>query len=266
MAWFFDEYSKYDGFSPACVTGKPLDLHGTHGRESATGRGAVIAARELLAASGAGGLVGKRFAIQGYGNVGSWAAHFLHAAGAKVVAVSDLDGSLVNEGGLDVPALRRHTRAAPPFGGSLKSFPGGTPAPRAALFTVPADVLIPAAVAGALDARTAGTVAARFVVEAANAPTTPAGDAILRDRGVTVLPDILASGGGVVVSFFEWVQNQQSMAWAEADVDARLEAAMASAFRSVWATSTARGLPLRTAAFVEALQRVTQAHLHRGFD
>ena len=266
MAWYFDEFSKYDGFSPACVTGKPLDLHGTHGREAATGRGAVLAARELLAVSGEGSLVGKKFAVQGYGNVGSWAAHFLHAAGAKVVAVSDRDGVLVNEAGLDLPALRRHTRAAPPFGGSLKTFPGGTAAPRAALFSVPCDVLIPAAVAGALDARTAGSVTARYVVEAANAPTTPAGDAILRDRGIVVLPDILASGGGVVVSFLEWVQNQQSMRWGEADVNARLEASMVAAFRSVWATAQARGLPLRTAAFVEALQRVTHSHLYRGFD
>ena len=328
MAWFFDEYSKYDGFSPACVTGKPLDLHGTHGREAATGRGCVIAAAELLAAAGEGGLVGKRVAVQGYGNVGSWAAHFLHAAGAKVVAVSDRDGALINEGGLDIPALRRHTRASPPFGGRLVTFPGGTPAPRAALFGVACDVLIPAAVTGALDARTASQVTARFVVEAANAPTTPAGDAILRERGVTVLPDILASGGGVVVSFLEWcgrrggtgeerevegrgggregrgarararaggrarsplfillspshdatplfplsplfpprVQNQQSMRWSEEEVNARLEASMAAAFRAVWATAQAQGLPLRTAAFMEALQRVTQAHLHRGFD
>jgi glutamate dehydrogenase (NAD(P)+) len=266
MAWWFDAASKYDGFSPACVTGKPLDLHGTHGRESATGKGAVIAARELLAASGEGGLAGKTFAIQGYGNVGSWAAAALHEAGARVVAVSDRDGCLINEAGLDVPALRRHVRAAPPFGGSLSTFPGGTTAPRGDLFTVRADVLIPAAVAGALDARTAAAVAARYVVEAANAPTTPAGDAVLRERGIPVLPDIYASGGGVMVSFLEWVQNQMSYRMEEGEVASRLEAGMCGAFRSLWATAQARGLPLRTAAFVEALQRVTQAHLHRGFD
>lgn len=204
MGWWFDEFSKIAGFSPACTTGKPRDLHGIVGRDTATGRGAAVAARELLAASGEGSLVGKRVAVQGYGNVGSWAVHFLHEAGATVVGTSDRDGALINEGGLDIPALRRHTKAAPPFGGSLKTFPGGTSAPREALFEVPCDIFIPAAVAGAIDARTAGKLNARFVVEAANAPTTPDGDAILRERGIIVLPDILASGGGVTVSFFEW--------------------------------------------------------------
>lgn len=176
------------------------------GRESATGRGVVAAAREVLKATGRGDLKNKKFVLQGFGNVGSWAADAIARQGGKVVAVSDRHGAIVNEGGLDIPALLRHVRAKPPFGGSLRSFPGGDAIPLSELIPLECDVFIPAAVGGVLNEKSAKSVKAPIIVEAANAATTPGGDAVLRDKGVTCVPDILASGGGVTVSFFEWVQ------------------------------------------------------------
>jgi glutamate dehydrogenase (NAD(P)+) len=193
------------GFSPGVVTGKPVHLHGSLGREAATGRGTVFATRELLKASGAGGLAGKTVAIQGFGNVGAWAAELFAEEGAVVVAVSDAFSAVRVSGennGLDVAALRAHVAA----GGRLEDFSGGTAFPKADILTVPCDVLVPAAIGGVLTAETAPKVDAKFVVEAANGPTTPDGDAVLRDRGIVVLPDIYTNGGGVTVSFFEWVQ------------------------------------------------------------
>jgi glutamate dehydrogenase (NAD(P)+) len=207
MAWIMDEYGKYAGFAPGIVTGKPVHLHGSLGREAATGRGTVIATRELLKAAGAGGLSGKAVAIQGFGNVGAWAAELFAEAGAVVVAVSDAFGAVRAAGGggggspgLDIPALRAHVAG----GGALADFPGGTAFPPGDILTVPCDVLVPAAIGGVLGEAEAGRVAAKFVVEAANAPTTPGGDAVLRQRSIPVLPDILTNGGGVTVSFFEW--------------------------------------------------------------
>ena len=245
MAWFFDEYSKFAGargrqrarggfawgrrarrgtphttapnpfhahpalsplagFSPGVVTGKPVHLHGSLGREAATGRGTVFATRELLKASGAGSLKGKTVAVQGFGNVGAWAAQLYAEEGAIVLAASDAFSAVRATGnaGLDVVALRAHVAA----GGRLEDFSGGTPMDKADILLVPCDVLVPAAIGGVIDETTATKVDAKFVVEAANGPTTPAGDAVLRDRGVTVLPDIYTNGGGVTVSFFEWVQ------------------------------------------------------------
>ena len=268
MAWIMDEYGKYAGFAPGIVTGKPVHLHGSLGREAATGRGTVIATRELLRAAGAGELEGKTVAIQGFGNVGAWAATLFAEAGAAVVAVSDAYGAVrAGEGGgskkgLDIPALRAHVAA----GGALADFAGGTAFPPGDILATPCDVLVPAAIGGVLGEAEAERVDARFVVEAANAPTTPAGDAVLRGRGIPVLPDILTNGGGVTVSFFEWVQNLQNLWWEEAEVNSRLDKKMSDAFAAVWAIHTERRIPLRTAAFVQALQRVTRAHIHRGFD
>ena len=212
--------------------------------------------------------------------------------GGTVVAVSDRHGAVHNAAGLDVPALRRHVRARPPFGGSLRSFPGGSPLPLSELLPLECDVFIPAAIGGVINERTARSVKAGVVVEAANAATTPAGDAVLRERGVAVVPDIYASGGGVTVSFFEWVQVRprraragpalalaspstldppppphiQNYRWDAAEVDARLAGAMGAAFRRVHDVATARAIPLRTAAFVVGLQSVTRATMNRGFD
>jgi glutamate dehydrogenase (NAD(P)+) len=175
-------------------------------------------------------------------------------------------GAVHNEAGLDVPSLLRHVRAKPPFGGSLRSFPGGAPLPLAELLPLECDVLIPAAVGGVINDRTARSIKATAVVEAANAATTPAGDAVLRDRGVECLPDILGSGGGVAVSYFEWILNQQQYRWSDDEIARRLDAAMTGACRRVFDAAKERGLGLRTAAFVVGLQSVTQATMNRGFD
>lgn len=265
MAWFFDEYSKFSGFSPGVVTGKPVHLHGSLGREAATGRGTVFATRELLKASGAGGLAGKTVAIQGFGNVGAWAAELFAEEGAVVLAVSDAFSAVRAAGenrGLDIKALRAHVAG----GGRLEDFPGGAAMDKADILTVPCDVLVPAAIGGVLTDATAPKADCKFIVEAANGPTTPDGDKVLRDRGVVVLPDIYTNGGGVTVSFFEWVQNLQNFRWEEADVNRRLDRAMTDAFAPIWAIAADKRVPLRTAAFVQALQRVTRAHIHRGFD
>ncbi|PSC72533.1 glutamate dehydrogenase [Micractinium conductrix] len=262
MAWFFDEYSKTAGFTPGIVTGKPLWLHGSLGREAATGRGTVFAIRELLRAQGAGGIAGKTFVIQGFGNVGSWAARILHEQGGHVVAVADALGATSAEAGLDVPALVQHLAA----GGSLAAFPGGTPIPKDSILTVPCHVLIPAAVGGVITEANAGALQCQVVAEAANGPITPEGDAVLRRRGIPVLPDIYCNGGGVTVSYFEWVQNLQNYRWTEEEVNAKLDRVMTDAFRGIWELAAAEQLALRTAAFVIALQRVAQARANRGFD
>ncbi|KAK9807101.1 hypothetical protein WJX73_005054 [Symbiochloris irregularis] len=266
MSYFFDEMSKYKGFAPACVTGKPLALHGSYGREYATGRGVVLAARELLKAEHAGRLAGKEFVIQGFGNVGSWAARLLHMQGAKVTAVSDSSGGLYNEAGLDVHALITHMKAKPPFGGHMSSFPGGRHIPLEQLPTIPCDVFVPAATANLVTPEMARALECKFVVEGANGPTTPEGDLVLRERGIPILPDILSSGGGVVVSFFEWVQNLQNFRWEEEEVNRRLDRHISDAFAAINRERTQRRITYRKAAYSVALQEVMRAHLNRGFD
>lgn len=199
MAWIFDEFSKFAGFSPGIVTGKPVWLHGSLGREAATGRGTVFAIRELLKAMGLGDISGKSFVIQGFGNVGSWAAQVLHEHGGRVVAVADAFGAIANERGLDVPELRRHAGE----GHSLASFPDGRTIPLDSVLTVPCDVLIPAAIGGVITEENVNDLQCKVVVEAANGPTTPGADQELRRRGIVALPDIYTNGGGVTVSFFE---------------------------------------------------------------
>lgn len=262
MAWIFDEYTKFEGFSPGIVTGKPVWLHGSLGREAATGRGTVFAVRELLRALGQGEIKGKSFVIQGFGNVGAWAAQILHEQGGRVVAVSDVHSAIHNEAGLDVPSLRAHLADRHP----LSSYPGGSSLPKEAILNVECDVLIPAAIGGVITEDNAHDLRCKIVVEAANGPTTPGGDDILRKRGIVCLPDIYTNGGGVTVSFFEWVQNLQNFKWSEAEVNAKLDNVMTDAFANIWELHEQDGLHLRTAAFVKALQRVTRARVHRGFD
>ncbi|KAG2487515.1 hypothetical protein HYH03_013933 [Edaphochlamys debaryana] len=262
MAWFFDEYSKYKGFSPGVVTGKPVYLHGSLGREAATGRGTMFAIRELLKAMHMGKLSDQRYVIQGFGNVGAWAAQLLWEAGGKVVAISDVAGAVHNENGLDIGELRRHVASGKP----LAAFPGGGSMRKEDILLHPCDVLIPAAIGGVIGPEEAAKLQCKVVVEAANGPTTPEGDAVLRERGITVLPDIYTNGGGVTVSFFEWVQNLQNFKWEEEDVNRKLDRKMTDAFAALWAVHREMGVPLRTAAFVVALQRVTRAEIHRGFD
>ncbi len=260
MAWIVDEYSKFRGFTPAVVTGKPLEVGGSPGRISATGRGvAIIAAR--AAADERLALDGARVAVQGFGNVGSWSAHFLSELGARVVAVSDVDGGVYREDGLDVARLREMTAA----GESVAACgDGAEPITNAELLELDVDVLVPAALGGVITRWNARNVRAKLVVEGANAPTTPAGDAILEERGVKVVPDILANAGGVTASYFEWVQNLQQFRWSEEQVDRELKSVMERAWAEVRDAAREQETSLRTAAFMVAIRRVARAVQVRG--
>lgn len=262
MAWIFDEYSKFSGFSPGVVTGKPVWLHGSLGRDAATGRGTVFAIREALAALKLGKIKDKTFVIQGFGNVGSWAAQILHEHGGKVVAIADAFGAIANERGLDVPSLREHIAEKH----SLASYPDGIAIPKESILTVPCDVLIPAALGGVITEENVNDIQAKVVAEAANGPTTFEADLLLRERGIPVIPDIYTNGGGVTVSFFEWVQNLQNFKWTEEEVNEKLDFQMTASFRDIWEICENEKLPLRTAAFALSLQRVTRARVHRGFE
>jgi glutamate dehydrogenase (NAD(P)+) len=258
MSWIFDQYSRRYGFSPGVVTGKPPSLHGSLGRDAATGRGCVLAIREVLAADGKS-LAGTRFAIQGFGNVGSWLARLLHAEGASVVAVSDAHGGVANPAGLDVPKLLAHVQERRTVAGF-----SGRAITNEELLATDCDVLAPAALGHVLDQVTAPSVRARYVLEGANGPCTVEGDRILSEKGVTCVPDILANAGGVTVSYFEWTQNIQQHAWTEEQVNTALERYMVAAHRAVHATRVELGCSLRTAAFVVAIRRVKEATDARG--
>jgi len=260
MAWIMDEYSKIHGFSPAVVTGKPVDLFGSKGREEATGRGVVFAMEEFLKDVGGGEIGGKRCAIQGFGNVGSWAARFLHEAGARVVAVSDQRGGIRNPEGLDIPKLLEHARRAK----TVVGFPGADSISNPELLVSDVDVLIPAALGGVLTKENANDVRARYLVEAANAPTTPEADEILTRRGIQILPDVYANAGGVTVSYFEWTQNIQQFTWEEAKIATELKRYMSEAYATLSRVARERRVPLRTAAFIVAIGRVGRATTLRG--
>ncbi|GMU60847.1 MAG: glutamate dehydrogenase [Myxococcaceae bacterium] len=259
MAWIMDQYSKYHGHSPAVVTGKPLELYGSRGREAATGRGLLFVAREILRDVGLG-VKGTRFAIQGFGNVGSHAARLLAEDGGVVVAVSDVHGGIQSARGLDVPALFEHVRRS----GSVKGFPGGTPCRGEDVLVADCDVLVPAALGGVITRQVAADVRARIVLEGANAPCTPEADEVFEKKGVLVVPDILANAGGVTVSYFEWVQNLQHVTWEEERVNGELERVMKEAYEKVGQISRSRKLPLRTSAYVLAIGRVGKATVLRG--
>lgn len=260
MAWVMDTYSVNQGYTiPAVATGKPLAVGGSLGRATATSRGVVHVTEATLADAGVS-LAEVSAAVQGFGKVGSHLARFLAEAGTRVVAVSDEHGGVRAGDGLDVPALAEHVAAT----GSVVGFAGGEPIDNATLLALDVDVLLPAAVEGVLDEGTAGRVKARWVVEAANGPTTTAGDRVLAERGVTVVPDILANAGGVVVSYFEWVQANQAYWWTEAEIDERLSRRMREAYAAVARCARAEGLPLRDAALVIGVRRVAEAHRTRG--
>ena len=260
MAWIMDTYSMHRGYPvPAVVTGKPVPVGGSLGRAEATGRGVMVATREALAQLGLP-LQGARVAVQGFGNVGSVSAGLLHAAGARIVAVSDSRGGTLNPQGLDPRALVRHKRES----GRLDDYPGGEPVDNQALLISDCDVLIPAALEQQITAANAERVRARLVVEGANGPTTPEADAILGARGVLVVPDILANAGGVVVSYFEWVQDLQAFFWSEEEINERLERLMVRAFGEVGATARDKRVELRTAALIRAIERVAEAIMILG--
>jgi glutamate dehydrogenase (NAD(P)+) len=260
MAWVMDTYSVNKGYTiPGVVTGKPLEVGGSLGRATATSRGVVHSTRAALGASGLE-LADVRVAVQGFGKVGSHAADFFADAGARVEAVSDEFGAVHRSGGLDVPRLLEHVRRT----GSVVGFDGGDPLDNADLLTLDVDVLVPAAVEGVLTHENAPAVKARWVVEGANGPTTPRADAILGERGVVVVPDILANAGGVVVSYFEWVQAQQAYWWTEAEIEERLEQRMLLAYTAVADLARREDLSLRDAALLLSVQRVATAHRTRG--
>jgi glutamate dehydrogenase (NAD(P)+) len=259
MAWIMDEYSKFHGFHPGVVTGKPVELFGSLGRDEATGRGVMIATEEYLATQGKK-LSDATFVIQGFGNVGSHAARLLHAAGGKVVGIGDHTASFYDPAGLDIPAALAWVRQNK----TLSGFPSAPSLPNEALLLQRADVLIPAALGGVITASVAKDLQCGLVVEGANGPTTPDASDELGERGIVVLPDIFANAGGVTVSYFEWVQNIQQFAWDEARVRQELERLMRAAFADLRAFSEERKVDFRTAAFALAIQRVERATALRG--
>jgi glutamate dehydrogenase (NAD(P)+) len=262
MGWLMDQYSISRGFEPAIVTGKPVELGGSLGRESATGMG--VAYMLACAAQDLGrDLAGLRIAIQGYGNVGRWAAEGLASLGARIVAVEDAAGAVGAERGLDVLALSAHVAEA----GTVAGFPGGEPLTHAELLACDCDAFVPAALGGMVDEEAAGLLRCSILVEGANGPTTPAAETQLLDRGVLVIPDVMANVGGVVVSYFEWVQNLQHFQWSAEDVDQRLRERIAAVYHDVAARRTASGgdASLRLAAYELALSRVLTAAKQRGY-
>jgi glutamate dehydrogenase (NAD(P)+) len=260
MAWVMDTYSVSQGYTiPAVTTGKPLAVGGSLGRATATSRGVVHAAAAALGDEGVQ-LNEVSAAVQGFGKVGSHAARFLHDAGTRVVAVSDESGGVFRSDGLDIAALIRHVQTT----GNVAGFDGGDPIDNTELLALDVDMLVPAAVEGVLDAETAVNVKARWVVEGANGPTTSEGDRILAERGVIVVPDILANAGGVVVSYFEWVQANQAYWWTEREIEDRLEHRMVTAHRAVAALAQAESISLRDAALTIGVRRVAEAHQIRG--
>ncbi|MFN8160346.1 MAG: Glu/Leu/Phe/Val dehydrogenase dimerization domain-containing protein [Solirubrobacterales bacterium] len=260
MAWFMDEYGKLHGHTPAICTGKPIELEGSLGREAATGRGCVYMFREAAPQLGLSP-PDTTFAVQGFGNVGSWAARIMQQLGCRMVAVSDAHGAIHSEAGIDADELALFVRE----GGTLPEFGGVEKIDAGELIGVDCDVLIPAALGGMIHEGNAEDVRCRVLIEGANSPTTPAADAILRDKGIYVIPDVMANAGGVVVSYFEWVQNLQHFRWEEREVNDKLGTVMRRAFREVSGKAKEEGIPLREAAFLVGLERVVTASKMRGY-
>lgn len=260
MAWMMDTYSiNQGGTVTGVVTGKPVSLGGSLGRREATGRGVFVAAREAGRRLGVT-VEGARVAVQGFGNVGAVAAQCFAAAGARIVALQDASGGIANPAGIDVAAAIEHVSG----GGRLVEFPGAETVGAEAFWDLPSEFLVPAALEGQIDARRATRLQTRIVVEGANGPTLPEADDILAERGIAVVPDVLANAGGVTVSYFEWVQDFSSFFWTEQEINARLESIMVAAFRAVAEVADARQVSLRTAAFIIACTRVLEARDRRG--
>jgi len=260
MAWIMDTYSMTKGStSLGVVTGKPLALGGSRGRDKATARGVQFVLREACKARKMS-IKGSKVAIQGYGNAGSHLATFLHAEGAKIVAVTDSRGGIQDAKGLEPARLAAHKAK----GASLKTFPGGKILTNKQLLELPVDILVPAALENQITAHNASRIRAKVIAEAANGPTTPLADEILFKRGRTVIPDILANAGGVTVSYFEWVQDSSSFFWDEDEVDRRLEVYMKRAYGSVAETAAKHQCSLRGGAYVLAVERVSEATRVRG--
>jgi glutamate dehydrogenase (NAD(P)+) len=261
MAWMMDSYAMTSGnMSTGVVTGKPVSLGGSLGRRDATGRGVYVVGCDAAARIGLP-IEGARIIVQGFGNVGGVAAQIFAEAGAKVIAVQDHETTVVNQGGLDVARLQAHVAEA----GSVKGFPGAEAfIERDKFWSLDCDILIPAALEQQITAANAGQIRAKIILEGANGPTTPQADDILTEKGVLVVPDVLANAGGVTVSYFEWVQDFSSFFWTEEEINARLTRIMREAFAAVWQVSQEKKVSMRTATFILACSRVLQARELRG--
>lgn len=260
MAWMMDTYSMNEGrTSTGVVTGKPLPLGGSLGRREATGRGVFIAAaeaakkRDIVLAS-------SRCVIQGFGNVGYAAARMFHQRGTKVIAVQDISGAIFNASGIVPDKLRDHIER----NGGVAGFPAAEPLTSAEFWSVETDFLVPAALEDQITKRNAASIRTKILVEGANGPTTPEADDILNDKGVLIVPDVLANAGGVTVSYFEWVQDFSNFFWTEDEINSRLDRVMTEAFASIWEVAAQRKVTLRTATFITACERILRAHQLRG--
>ena len=255
MSWFMDEYSQTHGYTPAIVTGKPLELGGSEGREAATGRGTAVITRETADKWGIE-LKNAKVVIQGFGNVGSYAAKFLHEYGCKIIGVSDVTGGLYDADGLDIPSLFEHNSK----NRTIDGFKQGKKISNDELLALECDFMIPAALGSAINKSNVDSLNCKVIVEAANGPVT--GDAAnkLWDRKIGIIPDILTNAGGVTVSYFEWVQNLQQFKWTEDDVNAKLETKMVNAFNEVFELREKNNVPMRIASFMVAIDRVHKAY------
>lgn len=260
MAWMMDAYGQKMGYQPAIVTGKPVELGGSPGREEATGRGVVICALEAARRCGMD-FRGARVAVQGFGNVGYWTSVLAAEQGATVIAVSDVGGGIYNPSGLDISAVTNHQREAM----SVTTYEDGDAVTNDELLELECDILIPAAIQGVINSKNADRINTRLLIEAANSPTTPAADDVLNQRHIDVVPDILANTGGVTVSYFEWVQNIQQFRWELDQVNFELKKRMKKATDQVFSRAEADGTTLREAAFDIGVERVAHAAVVRGY-
>lgn len=262
MAWMMDTYAALNSsHDQGVVTGKPIILGGSLGREQSTGRGVFITAREAARECGLD-LKGARVSIQGFGNVGGIAAECFHAAGAKVIAVQDFSTTLYDENGLDIPALRAHCAAHPHRG--LAGYSEDKQIPTEQFWDISSDILIPAALEDQINQHNAPRIQTKILVEGANGPTTPAADDILTDKGVFIVPDVLANAGGVTVSYFEWVQNQSHYFWDEPTIYERLEHQLCAAYHAISTIAKEQQVSMRTAAYICACRRILEVQALRG--
>lgn len=260
MAWMMDEYSRIDEFnSPGFITGKPLVLGGSHGRETATAKGVAIMIREAALRKGIE-LKGARVVVQGFGNAGSFLSKFMYDAGAKVIAVSDAYGAIHDENGLDIPYLLDRRDSF----GTISTLFKNTISNKEML-EIECDILVPAAIENQITEANADEIKAAIVVEAANGPTTNEATKILTERGILLVPDVLASSGGVTVSYFEWVQNNQGYYWTEEEVEEKLEKVLVHSFNTVYNTSSARKVDMRLAAYMVGVRKMAEASRFRGW-
>jgi glutamate dehydrogenase (NAD(P)+) len=260
MAWMMDQYGKLHGHTPAICTGKPIELEGSYGREAATGRGCVFMYREAAPQIGLNPAE-TTFVVQGFGNVGSWAAKIMQQLGCKMIGVSDVHGAIRSDEGIDAEKLADFLTE----GGKITEFEGAEEIPSDDLLSIKCDVLIPAALGGMIHEHNAHTINCRMLIEGANSPTTPAADEILHDKGVLVIPDVMANAGGVVCSYFEWVQNLQHFRWTEREVNDKLGTVMRRAFREVSGRSKEEKISLRHGSYLVGIERVVSASRTRGY-